>query len=221
MKFIIKLVLHAAAAVLPALTLAPLVIGQENRPNPSPSRGVWIDSGRLERESRERAAEESEREFALRMVDELRKPKPVERRQPRLTFAQIREDYVRIQVVNNNLAQAASQGGALNLKFIIESASEIKKRAARLKLNLALPEPEQEPKRTTVSVVAEPAQLKSSLSTLDELIIRFVRNPVFRSVNVVNAQESAKARRDLEAIIALSGQIKKSSEKLNEAAQQH
>lgn len=219
MKFIMKLMLHAAAAVLPVLTLAPSVIGQENRPNPSPSRGVWIDSGRLERESRERAAEESEREFALRMVDELRK-KPVKRPQPRLTFAQIREDYVRIQVVNNNLAQAASQGGALDLKFIMESASEIKKRAARLKLNLALPEPEQEPKRTRVSVVAEPAQLKSSLSTLDELIIRFVRNPVFRSVNVVDAQESAKARRDLEEIIALSGEIKKSSEKLNKAAQQ-
>ena len=61
--------------------------------------------------------------------------------------------------------------------------------------------------------------MKSALSALDELIISFVSNPVFQSVNVVYAQLSAQARWNLEEIIELSGQVKKRSEQLHKAAE--
>ncbi|MBA3439549.1 MAG: hypothetical protein H0T92_06750 [Pyrinomonadaceae bacterium] len=54
---------------------------------------------------------------------------------------------------------------------------------------------------------------------MNELIAGFVNNSVFKSAGVVDAELSAKARRDLKGIIELSEGIKKSSEKLNKAAQ--
>ncbi|MFL6208681.1 MAG: hypothetical protein ACJ74W_07495 [Pyrinomonadaceae bacterium] len=158
------------------------------------------------------------REFNDRVMDrELHRPANPE--EERLALAQIKEDYVRIQVVNHDLAQAtAHAAGALDLKAVAKCAAEIKKRAGRLKYNLVLPKPGAvangpEPTGTEIE------QLQSALSTLSDLIVGFVNNPLFKEVNVVDVQSSFKARRDLEQIIALSEHVKKSSEKLDKAAQ--
>src|SRR5205809_919754 len=52
---------------------------------------------------------------------------------------------------------------------------------------------------------------------LGRLIFSFVDNPFFKEASVVDTQLTAKARRDLEEIIDLSGQIKKNSEQLKNA----
>ena len=145
--------------------------------------------------------------------------RPIEQPEPQLALAQIREDFWHIQIVNKGIAQAVLSGASLDPKFIAKSAAEIKKRAGRLKYNLVLPAPEKGTKRPKVEIGAEPEQLKSSLSMLSGLILGFVSNPLFQNVNTVDAELSAKARRDLEGIIELSEGIKKSSEKLNKAAQ--
>src|SRR5689334_5222975 len=89
-----------------------------------------------ERESRERmardTAESEEREMELALIERYHRTGE-RRREPRLAFAQIREDFLRLQVVNNDLARAVSGGGQLDLKLVAKSASEIKKRAERLK----------------------------------------------------------------------------------------
>lgn len=206
MKSIVKLMPQVAVAVILASAIA---MGQ-GRSSATGTRGS--------RPRGERALRQLERELNIMMSEETA-PGPAERRGSSLAVAQISEDFMRIQVVNNDLAQALSRGGALDLKFIAKSAAEIRKRATQLKANLALPKPEQESKPTRTSVVAEPDQLKSALSALDELIISFVSNPVFQSVNVVDAQLSAQARRNLEEIIELSGQVKKRSEQLHKAAE--
>ena len=159
----------------------------------------------LEREMMERALEA-----------ELSSPSE---RDLRLALAQLKEDFLRIQVVNHELLRAASRGGELDLKLVAKSASEIQKRAERLKRNLALPEPEKRPQRLTAEAWREPEKLRSSLTAMAVLILRFVNNPVFKSVTIVDAQLSAKARRDLEEIIELSSQLKKGSEQLHKAAQ--
>jgi hypothetical protein len=170
---------------------------------------------RIDREMREREQRERDFELQLKMVDELRKP--VVRREPRQTFALVRDDYVHLQMVNNDLARAVALGGALDLKFVSTAAAEIKKRAARLQTNLALPLAEQSTKRPKTVVGAETAQLKSALATLDKLILGFVRNPVFTRPTVVDLRQSAEARLELEEIIELSGQVKRSSEQLDQA----
>jgi hypothetical protein len=81
-----------------------------------------------------------------------------------------------------------------------------------------LPEPEKGTKPPKSEVAADTEQLKSSLAALSGLIARFVNNPMFQNANTIEADLAAKARRDLEDIIELSGQVKKSGERLDKAA---
>lgn len=175
-----------------------------------------------ERESRDRiardAAESEDREMELALIERYHRSGE-RRREPRLAFAQIREDFIRLQVVNNDLAQAVSGGGQLDLKLVAKSASEIKKRAERLKLNLALPEAadDEKPHAPPATPPTDLAQLRTKLSRLDGIILRFSNALHAKGVRRFDAESSARLRLDLEAIITLSGQVKKSSEKLGEA----
>jgi hypothetical protein len=212
-----KLMLRAAAAVVLLAALAPLAQGQSGS---GPRRGGSASRGGGAEAMRREGTPESEleREMMYREMEEMGKRKPAVRREQRLPFAQLSEDFTRIQVVNNELVVAAGRSEPLDLKFVAKSASEIRKLAERLRDNLALPELDKAHK-PTMEDITETDQLRSSLSTLGKLIAGFAHNPVFKETNVVDAQLSAKARRDIEEIIELSGQIKKSSEKLNKAAQ--
>ena len=217
MKLTFKLMLLAVTAVVLTLMSAPLVCGEQSSPAPSQERTQ--DRAAQERRERDRQREELQRrQFALRMLEKEAR-RPTVRPAPQLALAQIREDFWHIQVVNKQIAQAVVSGASLDPKFIAKSASEIKKRAGRLKYNLMLAEPEKDTKRPKAEVGTEPEQLQSSLSALSELIIGFVSNPMFQKANTVDAQLSAKARADLDGIIELSDGIKKSSEKLNKIAQ--
>jgi hypothetical protein len=199
----VKLIARSTTALLLAAVFALTVEGRQ--------------SGTPPRSGVDRVLAERARVINNRRIEEgLRRP--AERAEPQLAVAQIKEDYVRIQVVNSDLVRAASQGGALDLKLVAKSASEIRKRAERLKHNLALPEPEQAAERPAAAGDEE-ARLRASVSTLGKLIAGFVRNPIFREVGVFDARSAATARRDLEEIIGLSGRLKKESERLNKAVQ--
>ena len=205
MDYSSKPVLSAAAALLFATSVFGIQ-GQQSRTS-------------AEQAVRERmandAAESEEREMMLALTE--RYHRSGERREPRLAFAQIREDFLRLQVVNNDLVRAVSGDAQLDFKLVAKSASEIRKRAERLKLNLVLPEAEGE-KPPEGLAPTDPKQLRATLSRLDGIILRFTNALHAKGVRRFDAQSSARLRLDLEAIIALSGRVKKSSEKLGEAA---
>ena len=207
----VRFTLRAAAAACCALAASTLAAGQGRTPNP-------VDQmTQMMRESQARAEEQYERTLGLRLAGQVQRP--LRRIEPKLALAQIREDFVRIQVVNNDLAAAVSRRGALDLEFVAKSASEIKKRAGRLRDNLVLPEYE------SAFVVPEArgsaeAQLKSSLVTLKELIREFVMNPLFEKADLIDLQLAAKARRDLDDIIEVCGRVKKNSAELGKATGQ-
>lgn len=207
MKALTRFVLRATALVAFASALAPQALGQDAR---------VIEATRKERERR--AGEEAQRlaSWELRMLEQRKLPQ--QRKDLNLAWAQIRDDYKQLQVVNNDLARAVSAGGALDFKYVAKSASEIRKRAARLKENMVLPEPEKPSGPPRPEAGAEAERLKSSLSTLDKLILDFVNNPIFERAKTADVQMSAKARRDLDDIIGLSDHIRKSSEKLSKSA---
>jgi hypothetical protein len=205
----VRFTLRAAAAACCALA-SYAHVGAQTGPRSPADQMVQIM-----RESQAKADEQYERTLGLRLAGQVQKPP--RRIEPKLALAQIREDFVRIQVVNNDLAAAVSRRAALDLEFVAKSASEIRKRAGRLKDNLALPEHE------SVFVVPEArgsaeAQLKSSLVMLKELIREFVMNPLFEQANLVDLQLAAKARRDLDDIIEVCGRVKKNSTELSKAA---
>lgn len=200
MKFRLGPALRISAALALAAVAAPLCLGQQRR------------------DSTQRELQRTlERDLMFREMEQMAARGPAPRPSRELALTQINEDFERIQVVNHALAVAAASGEELDFKVVGQAASEIKKRAGRLKNNLVLPENDEA--RPKGPDVAGPGQLKASLGALDRLVISFVHNPGFQSVKVIDPHWAARARSDLEEIIELSGRLKKSCEQLSRAAQ--
>lgn len=135
-----------------------------------------------------------------------------DRRTDYAKFPRIKEDFERIQIINNESLQEQASGGALDYARISEAAAEIKKRAVRLKSNLFASDVETPPKENE-SALESARDLKSLLAGLDGAIRSFVTNPMFQNLLVVNARSSAKARRDLERVIKLSARLRQEADK--------
>lgn len=205
-----KRILMLSVATFALATLfAATAPGQQSR------RGNPAEVERLERERRDREMREAdlrERQFLLRTMEPDRRPATPPA--PRLAVAQIREDFVRLQVLNNDLAKVVSRGGALDLKFVSKSAAEMRKLAGRLKENLFLPSPEDNAGDPEAKAATPPEQLGPALTALDALVLRFADGMASKGVFRLDAQSSARARGELEEIVELSGWVKKTSEKL-------
>jgi hypothetical protein len=176
--------------------------------------------GVFERMRRERNDQQM-REMQIKQREGVAAGKPVPSLEPRLFYAQIREDFRRLQVVNNEMLHATFPDGIAAPRFdyehISKATAEINRRAARLKSNLQFPKPEegeqQEASRASAQI-SSGEQLKSSLLALDGLIMSFVRNPTFHKSDIVDAQHSTRARQQLTEIVELSQRIKQSTERM-------
>lgn len=170
---------------------------QSNRP-PRPDPATTI---------RDRNREMIQRET---IIDGLRKPpaKAVPTREHMRILEQIGEDYVRIQILNNEIMSAAAKGDALNYERLTEQSAEITKRARRLKNNLSLPEPEESNGSLKSASTRGNEELAALLLTLDKHIGAFISNPYFKNPTVLNAQHSAAASADLQSIIEISKRVK-------------
>jgi hypothetical protein len=127
-------------------------------------------------------------------------------------FPSIKEDFERIQLVNNILQEGATGGMAYGR--VAEGAAEIKKRAARLNANLFPTTTDKQPPAYNPSAAERGGDLKSLLAELDRAIIGFVSNPMFGNTRVVNIPDSSEARRDLERIVRLSSRVRQVADKL-------
>lgn len=138
---------------------------------------------------------------------------PVERefeREKRILLVTLKEDFRQLQIVNNELMKRiflprSNSGGTITTKEIRASLSEIQSRARRLKVNFRLPQVEAERSAKEDIVVT----LSSGLLKLDEKVMRFVDNPIFQQLRVVDARLSVQAAEDLEAILRLSDSLRK------------
>lgn len=135
--------------------------------------------------------------------------------QPRVTLGQVKEDYVGLQTANNTILKMLSQRNGLDYKLIEDAASEIKKRAGRLKSYMLILQmvKENESRRRSLMEI-EPGAIKESLLTLDATIARLIDNSIFQNFNrVVDAEGAIKARDELDVIIDLSEEIKRSAKR--------
>jgi hypothetical protein len=123
-------------------------------------------------------------------------------------FAQIREDFTRLQLVNNEMMQTVFVKKIVDRKLIAATTAEINKRAARLSENLVLPRLDDKAKNQKRDDAGNDSDLQAGLLKLDSCIMSFIGNPLFKQPNVVDAQLALKARRDLDLIIRLSKQLK-------------
>jgi len=146
----------------------------------------------------------------LEMIEAALTRRPASATDRNTALAQVKEDFSRIQVANDNLYNSHSSSAPIDARAIAKTASEIRMRAKRLKENLALPRPAK-----NVGPQANPPDLRSSITMLSKLIESFVSNPMLSQKHVVDATLSLQAGRDLEDIISLSGELKKITARRN------
>ena len=133
----------------------------------------------------------------------------------RLAMAQIAEDYEQLQVVNNRMMRAVIPAPAPDYRLIAQATADIRKRAERLRANLALPRPEGEAgDRAARPPAADAAQMKEALLALDRVVMSFVKSPLFKNTDVVEAGAAVRAGLDLEEVIRLSRRAAKDAERL-------
>jgi hypothetical protein len=146
-----------------------------------------------------------QREMRLRNLGE--QNKQASEKQQRLALAQIKEDFERLQVVNNEMMRVVVTSDSLDYKLISESLEEINRRAKRLKENLKMQD--HQAKETSEHKTASLEEVKATLSTLDNFIMSFVKSPLFHNTQVIDANHRARAGDDLVKIIGLSRDTKK------------
>src|SRR3954465_2297676 len=131
---------------------------------------------------------------------------------------QTKQDFKRIQLVRNDMVDDIVAKKPFDFKQISERADEVNKRAVRLKSYLMPPTPEAEKKPEEKSgdkeVFYTEEELKGALVKLCNTIYSFTANEMFKSPGTLDADKSMKAGADLLGIIELSGNIKRSADKL-------
>ena len=155
------------------------------------------------------------RSMNLRLILERGHRRPSTEERMKQAVAELQEDFTRLQTLNLEFVKAINVP-TLDYKFVSKSASEINKRADRLKNNLDLPEPST-PKSTLASSAANQLEMKKAMLRLGKLIYSFSHNPFFKEASVVN-ESAIQARYELDEIIEVSKQIKIDSEKLKKSS---
>lgn len=153
------------------------------------------------------------------MMDEMAREMgkgPAPRKSEELRMAEIADDYRDLQQVNNKMMAAVMRTAEPDYNLVNKSVADIRRRAERLRENLALPVPEaRDEKRPEPKPAADAAGLKAALLSLDRSIMNFVRSPLFRNTDVLDAEAAAKAARDLADVIERCRLAGKDAERLS------
>lgn len=158
--------------------------------------------------------ERQQREAQLRSAEMLGTAKPVSSRAAEAAAVQMREDFRAIQVLRNKVVRQLKSDQPLDYDSLADQTEEINKRASRLRSQLVKEAPEGEKKEPEKEAEFDGAQVTDALVRMCHRIDSFTENPVFKLPDVVDVQQSAKARRDLLDIIRLSSGVNKAAEKM-------
>ena len=165
--------------------------------------------------ARARFEDTSKREMQLRGLGNM-PGKPADPKQLRALMDQVQEDFERILALHNQIVHSITSNEILVVDFVSDSTAEIRKRATRLQTTLAFLKPDAAEQNRDKPKQFDNAELKDALVTLCKRIESFITNPVIKTPGTVDAQQSARARRDLEDVIELGDSINKSAKMLKE-----
>jgi len=133
-------------------------------------------------------------------------------------FPQINEDFQRIQMIHNEIVRMLQPDKGLNYDRLADLTGDMKKRSARLRENLALPQPEKTNTPPTQPETIDDVHLKKTIADLHDVIVTFVANPLFKNLGVVDAKVVDAAGENLVDIIDLSEKIKREAKLLSKPA---
>lgn len=195
---------RSAEALALSLAAAALLISW---PRPSHAQ---TGTGRRE----DRRVEMEARQRALRKLSDIAARPQRKPADTRPSYQQVAEDFEQLQLRNHNLSVAAGAGPRLDYAQLVEEAAEVRRRASRLKSTLALPAAKREQKQKQAAEAPTPEGVRAAILSLDALVKSFAWNPVFQRPDVLDAENAAKASRELEEILRLSEQIRHAAEGL-------
>lgn len=200
-----------AAILIPLLILtARATLAQQPPPQLGPPPGAT---------PKERTQDQQSREWRLRNVERDAAQAQVNQQRLKAAIDVVKEDFKRIQILRNELISDLTSNKPLNHRLISERTGEINKRAHRLKTFLMPPVPEKQEKESEKdkegTIELKPDEIKGALIKLCNTIYNFTENPILKTPDVVDVEQSARAGRDLLIVIELSGNIKASAEKLS------
>jgi hypothetical protein len=168
--------------------------------------------------ARARFEDTSKREMQLRGLGNVPR-KPADPKQLQEVMAQVQQDFERILTLHNQIVHQIINDETLAVDFVSDATAEIKKRATRLQTILAFEKLEASDQDRDKLKELHDGQLKDSLVLLCKRIESFITNPVIKTPGTVDAQQLARACRDLELIVQLSGSIKKAADSLSKTRQ--
>jgi hypothetical protein len=94
----------------------------------------------------------------------------------------------------------------------------MKKRSSRLRENLALPEPEGTQSQHTHNEPVAESDVEEHIFVLHDVVVRFVANPIFKNLGVVDAKVIESAGESLHDISSLSEEIKREAKILSKSS---
>jgi hypothetical protein len=145
---------------------------------------------------------------------------PDQQPQLRAIVMQAKQDFERIQTVNDEIMRAVTANTGFNFKNLAEQTSEIRKRAKRFKDNINLPPPDEGQTSLKKLDQISREEMRAALLSLNEQVVSFATNPLFQTPNLMDVKLGAKASRDLDMLIELSSTIKKNADRLSKEQQQ-
>ena len=198
-----------ALVIMTFLAAVPMVLGQTDRTPPRPRPNTPnVPSPVRQPSIRERQM----------IMDQMRRDAATSRprleERERLAVAQITEDFAKLQAVNNKMLAENIPRAVPNVPAVIQSLEEMRKRATRLRENLHLPRDSSAEQRTKYPNIADAKGLKTVLVMLDEKIMSFIENPIFKKPSVIDLEQATRAGSDLDAIVELTVKIRKDAERL-------
>jgi hypothetical protein len=182
---------------------------------------VFAQAGRSIPTPVERREEQMNRQSADYERDSLdrdlkgRSDKPGDHRRNKVVANRIEQDFEGLQAGYNQIVLAMASKKDTNDVSILKAVAEIKKCAARLKDDLALPKPDDNDRKEVPSGTI--SETMGPLLLLRKHIYSFVTNPLFESSTALDVRQAKKASHDLDQIIQLSESLKREGDKLKKA----
>ena len=135
-----------------------------------------------------------------------RKPSKEELQNAARIRSETKEDLESLQASYNEIVTKLSGGATPSAEFVREAADKVNKHAARLKANIPFPKLEKEEVSSLPDVSGESRRLLRDLCTN---IYDLLTNPMIENPQVLALPSAPKARNDIDAIIAISGELAK------------
>lgn len=158
----------------------------------------------------------------LRSIDLERVKRDANKRAPRETgkeqaikFALVKEDFEDIQKSQDSIINAYTTGKEINYEKISNAASDIKKHALRLAVNL-FNETSEETQREKNSNAVKPKSVRELIIELDNALGVFISSPIFQNTKIVDPKVSEKAQSDLKKIYKLSDALSREAAKMKQ-----